>query len=143
MALFRDRGYGRAQLFSLASKGRTQNCVRTDYLEGCESAVTVKAIWNGVVVAESDDTVVVEGNHYFPVRSLVEEYFTPSETRSVCPWKGKASYYSVTVDGMSLPDAAWQYEHPSLLARKVKDRVAFWNGVQIVEEASACRGTGR
>ena len=94
--------------------------------------MTMRAIWNGVVLAESDDTVVVEGNHYFPRESLREEYFTPSDHRSMCPWKGVASYHSVTVDGEVNPDAAWQYESPSFPARKVKDRVAFWRGVTVV-----------
>ncbi len=76
--------------------------------------------------------MVVEGNHYFPRASLREEYFTPSDHRSVCPWKGVASYHSVTVSGETNPDAAWQYQSPSILARKVKDRVAFWRGVTVV-----------
>ena len=95
--------------------------------------MTMQAIWNGVVLAESDDTVVVEGNHYFPRESLKQEYFTPSGHRSVCPWKGVASYHTVSVDGEVNPDAAWQYENPSILARKVKDRVAFWRGVNVVK----------
>lgn len=74
--------------------------------------MTIKAIWNGTVVAESDDTVVVEGNHYFPRESLVEEHFAPSKTRSVCPWKGIASYYTITVDGVVNPDAAWECNAP-------------------------------
>ena len=94
--------------------------------------MTIKAIWNSVVVAESDDTVVVEGNHYFPRESLVEQHFTPSKTRSVCPWKGPASYYTITVDGAVNRDAAWVYPHPSPLARKIKGRVAFWRGVDVV-----------
>ncbi len=92
----------------------------------------MRAIWNGAVLAESDDTVVVEGNHYFPRASLVEEHFTRSSHTSFCGWKGTASYYSVSVDGVENSDAAWEYESPSLLARKVKDRVAFWHGVQVV-----------
>lgn len=100
-----------------------------------------KAIWNGVVLAESDDTVVVEGNHYFPRESLVEEYFKPSWTRSVCLWKGVASYYSVTVNGQTSPDAAWEYRKPFPSARKVRDRVAFWHGVQVVADDAAVDGT--
>lgn len=91
----------------------------------------VQAIFNGVVLADSDDTVMVEGNHYFPADSLRREYFADSATRSVCPWKGLASYYTVTVDGVTNRDAAWYYPHPSPLARKVKNRVAFWNGVHV------------
>jgi len=97
----------------------------------------MKAIWNGVVLAESDDTVVVEGNHYFPRDSLVEEYFEPSWTRSVCPWKGLASYYTVTVNAQTNRDAAWEYKKPFPLARKIKDRVAFGRSVQVVAGAAS------
>ncbi len=93
--------------------------------------MTVRAVFNGTVIAESDDTVVVEGNHYFPAESLHREYFTGSSTHTVCPWKGIASYYTVTVDGVANPDAAWFYSHPTPLARKVKNRVAFWRGVDV------------
>lgn len=96
--------------------------------------MTVRAIWNGVVLAESDDTVVVEGNHYFPPESLRREYLIRSRSRTICPWKGVASYYTVSVDGVVNPDAAWFYPHPTPLARKVKDRVAFWRGVELVEQ---------
>jgi uncharacterized protein (DUF427 family) len=97
--------------------------------------MTVRAVWNGVVLAESDDTVVVEGNHYFPPESLRREYLTASRTHSVCPWKGFASYYTVTVKGATNPAAAWYYPRPTPLARRVKNRVAFWKGVQVVEVA--------
>ena len=100
----------------------------------------LKAIWNGTVLAESGNTVVVEGNHYFPRESLVQELFAPSPTRTVCPWKGKASYYSVTVAGQTNPDAAWEYEKPSPLARKIKGHVAFWRGVQVVAADSPADG---
>ena len=96
--------------------------------------MTLRAIWNDTVVAESADTVVVEGNHYFPRESLIEAHFTPSKTRSLCPWKGMASYYTITVDGLVNPDAAWEYRHPSVLARKIKGRVAFWRGVELVAD---------
>lgn len=101
--------------------------------------MTITAIWNGTVVAESDDTVVVEANHYFPRESLVEEHFTPSATRTVCPWKGLASYYTIAVDGSANPDAAWTYEHPFPLARKIKGRVAFWRGVDVAAAPSKQR----
>ena len=91
----------------------------------------MKAIWNGQVLAESDDTVVVEGNHYFPADSLDMQFFTPSSHTSVCPWKGTASYYAVVVDGHENPDAAWYYETPSAAAAEIKDRVAFWHGVSV------------
>jgi uncharacterized protein (DUF427 family) len=101
--------------------------------------MTVRAVWNGAVLAESDDTVVVEGNHYFPVESLRREYFTASRTHTVCPWKGIASYYAVTVDGVTNPAAAWFYPHPTPLARKVKGRVAFWRGVDVHVVAEEAR----
>ncbi|MEV6527340.1 DUF427 domain-containing protein [Longispora sp. NPDC051575] len=98
----------------------------------------VRAVFNGVVLADSDDTVVVEGNRYFPPESLRMEHFTPARTRSICPWKGIASYYTITVDGVVNPDAAWYYRHPTPFARRVRNRVAFWNGVTVetVEETT-------
>jgi uncharacterized protein (DUF427 family) len=90
-----------------------------------------RAIWNGTVVAESPDTVVVEGNHYFPADSLKREHFRPSETHTVCGWKGKASYYSLDVNGQTNPDAAWYYPEPKPEAAQIKDRVAFWKGVEV------------
>jgi uncharacterized protein (DUF427 family) len=92
----------------------------------------MQAIWKDAVVAESDQTIVVEGNHYFPEESLRREYFTPSTSKTICGWKGTASYYHLTVDGETNRDAAWQYRHPLPLARKVKHRVAFWHGVRVV-----------
>ncbi len=91
----------------------------------------MQAVFNETVIAESDDTIVVEGNHYFPEESLQSEFFTPSRTTSICPWKGKASYYMVTVAGATSKDAAWQYRHPFPLARKIKGRVAFWRDVVV------------
>jgi len=93
----------------------------------------MKAVWNGTVIAESDDTVVVEGNHYFPASSLKREYTTFSNHRSSCPWKGQAHYYSLLVDGESNPDAVWYYPEPSEAASRIKDRVAFWKGVKVEE----------
>ena len=92
----------------------------------------MRAIWNGAVVAESDDTVVVEGNHYFPKESITAEYFVDSTKTSVCPWKGTASYYSLAVDGQTNADAAWYYPTPKDAASEITDRVAFWKGVQVV-----------
>jgi uncharacterized protein (DUF427 family) len=97
-----------------------------------EEHMKMQAVWNDTVVAESDQTIVVEGNHYFPEDSLRPEYFIPSTSTTICPWKGIASYYHVTVTGQTNRDAAWQYRHPLPLARKVKNRVAFWHGVQVV-----------
>jgi uncharacterized protein (DUF427 family) len=93
----------------------------------------MKAIWNGQVIAESDDTIVVEGNHYFPEDSISKEYFKNSSTHSTCPWKGEAFYYSLEVEGQSNVDAAWYYPETSDLARQIKDHVAFWKGVEVVK----------
>ena len=91
----------------------------------------MKAIWNNAVIADSDDTVVVEGNHYFPAAALKREYLQPSKTTSVCPWKGTASYYSLQVDGSINQDAVWYYPQPSAAAAAIRDRVAFWKGVKV------------
>lgn len=91
----------------------------------------VKAIWNGAVIAESDKTVVVEGNHYFPRDSVKTEYLVQSARQSVCPWKGTASYYSLAVDGKTNTDAAWYYAKPKSAAAEIKDRIAFWRGVEV------------
>ena len=91
----------------------------------------MKAIWKGQVIAESDDTVVIEGNHYFPAESIKQEFYQPSETHSVCPWKGTASYYNVVVEGDVNEDAAWYYPKASELASSIEGRVAFWKGVEV------------
>lgn len=91
----------------------------------------LRAVWNGVVLAEAARTVRVEGNHYFPPESLHREYFAESRSKSLCPWKGLASYYTVSVHGEVNPDAAWYYPHPSPLARRIRNHVAFWNGVRV------------
>ena len=93
----------------------------------------MKAIWNGKVLAESDDTVVIEGNHYFPSESINKDYFKESSTNTVCPWKGTASYYNVDVEGELNADAAWFYPEPSDLAKQIKDKVAFWKGVEVMK----------
>ncbi len=93
----------------------------------------MKAIWNGTIIAESDDTVLVENNHYFPADAIRSTYFRESSTHTVCPWKGTASYYTVVVDGKENRDAAWYYPEVSELARHIKGRVAFWKGVKVVE----------
>ena len=90
-----------------------------------------KAVWKGVVLAESDDTVIVEGNHYFPVESLVREHFKPSEAQTTCYWKGVASYYDIEVDGQINRNAAWYYPEPAQAAAEIKDHVAFWRGVRV------------
>ena len=91
----------------------------------------VKAVWNGTTLAESDDTVVVEGNHYFPAASLKRLYVQPSGTHTTCGWKGVASYYDIVVDGKTNRDACWYYPEPMKGAEAVKDRVAFWRGVEV------------
>jgi len=93
----------------------------------------MKAIFNGQVVAESDDTVVVEGNHYFPADSLHEEFFTDSDMNSVCHWKGTASYKSLVVNGEENKNAAWYYPEPKEEAKEIKGRFAFWKGVEVVQ----------
>ena len=90
-----------------------------------------KAIWNGVVVAESDRCEVVEGNQYFPPDSIKREYFQDSNTTTVCGWKGMANYYTLTVDGDTNADAAWYYADPKPAAKKIKGHIAFWRGVQV------------
>lgn len=91
----------------------------------------MKAIWNGTVVAQSEDTVLVEGNHYFPESSLNRQFVTFSNHRSTCPWKGQASYYSLLINGEMNADAAWTYPDPKPEAEEIRGRVAFWKGVKI------------
>jgi uncharacterized protein (DUF427 family) len=91
----------------------------------------MKAIWNGVLLAESDDTVLVEGNHYFPASTLKAEYLLPSNQRTHCAWKGEARYHTLFVNGEANPDAVWYYPEPSEAAQSIKGRVAFWKGVKI------------
>jgi len=91
----------------------------------------VKAIWKGTVIAESEATVVVEGNHYFPLDAVNKEVLRESTTTSRCPWKGTANYYSVEVDGALNKDAAWYYAQPLPAAANIKGRVAFWKGVEV------------
>ncbi len=90
-----------------------------------------KAIWNGVVIAESDRCEVVDGNQYFPEDSIASEYFQPSDTTTVCGWKGVANYYTLNVNGETNVDAAWYYADPKPAAKKIKGRVAFWKGVKV------------
>lgn len=97
----------------------------------------MQAVWNGVVVAESDRTIVVEGNHYFPRESLREEFLEPSEHLSVCPWKGQARYFTLMVDGNQNRDAAWYYPTPKAAAAEIAGRVAFWKGVSVSPAISA------
>ncbi|MFT7835109.1 DUF427 domain-containing protein [Saccharothrix sp. BKS2] len=89
------------------------------------------ARWNGEVIAESDETRIVEGNHYFPLESVREQYLRPSDMTTVCPWKGTANYYTLHVDGRDNPDAAWYYAEPKAAAAEIKGHVAFWRGVEV------------
>ena len=95
--------------------------------------MTYQAVWNGAVLAETDDVVTVEGNLYFPVSSLKQEYVSDSSTNTVCPWKGTASYYTLEVDGKKNEDAVWYYPTPKPEAERIRDRVAFWRGVEVNE----------
>lgn len=93
----------------------------------------MKAIYNGKTIAESNETIVIEGNHYFPPNSINKEYFEEATLNTTCPWKGLASYYDVVVDGKRNKEAAWYYKSPSALAKSIKDHVAFWRGIEITE----------
>lgn len=92
----------------------------------------MKAIWNGATLAESNETIVIEGNHYFPDGALNKEFFRPSETHTICGWKGTASYYDVVAGGETNKDAAWFYPTPKTDAEEIKNYVAFWKGVEVV-----------
>ena len=93
----------------------------------------MKAIWNNRVIAQSDDTIPLEGNQYFPVDSVKKEFLKESQTHTVCGWKGTASYYDLVVEGGENKDAAWYYDDPSYASEHIKDHIAFWRGVQIVQ----------
>lgn len=93
----------------------------------------MKAIWNGKVIAESDNTKVIEGNHYFPANAVNMDYFKESDTHSVCPWKGTASYYTIAVEGSENKDAAWYYPETKDMAKEIEGFIAFWKGVEVVE----------
>ena len=93
----------------------------------------MKAIWNGETIAESNDTIVVENNHYFPKDSVQADYLIDSQTHTTCPWKGLASYYSLNVDGKVNSDAVWYYPNPKPAASEIKDYMAFWKGVKVTE----------
>lgn len=91
----------------------------------------MKATWNNATLAESDQTIVIEGNHYFPPDAIKKEHYQPSDTHTICPWKGEASYYNVVVEGQLNKDAAWYYPEPKAAAAEIKDHVAFWKGVKV------------
>jgi uncharacterized protein (DUF427 family) len=94
----------------------------------------MKAIWNDTTIAESRDTVVVEGNHYFAPEDVNSAYLQPSDLHTACPWKGEASYYNVVVNGTINPDAAWYYPHPKDAATNIQGRIAFWHGVKVTQD---------
>ena len=100
----------------------------------------MKAIWNSAVLADSDQTIVIEGNHYFPPDSINRQYFERSDTHTFCPWKGEASYYDLKVNGEVNKDAAWYYPDPKPAANEIKDYVAFWHGVKVTEPRAVATG---
>jgi uncharacterized protein (DUF427 family) len=102
-----------------------------DYWQRGGKSTMVKAVWNDVTLAESDETVVVEGNHYFPAAAIDRQHFKPSVTTTICPWKGTAHYYTVIAGGKENPDAAWYYPEPKAAAAEIKDHIAFWKGVKV------------
>ncbi|HEX9846336.1 MAG TPA: DUF427 domain-containing protein [Candidatus Nitrosotenuis sp.] len=91
----------------------------------------MKATWNDTILAESDQTIIVEGNHYFPYDSIKKEFFVKSDTTTICGWKGMANYFSVVINGKTNKDCAWYYPEPNDAAKKIKNHVAFWNGVKV------------
>ena len=93
----------------------------------------MKAIWNNTTIAESNDTIVIENNHYFPAEAIEKKFFTPSDKHTTCPWKGEASYYNIAVDGKVNEAAAWYYPAPKEAAKEIKNYIAFWKGVNITE----------
>ena len=93
----------------------------------------MKAIWNNQIIAESEQTIVVEGNHYFPPQSVKKEFLSDNSMHTTCPWKGEASYYTVTVNGAENQGAAWYYPSPKDAAKEIKDYVAFWKGIEVIE----------
>ena len=92
----------------------------------------MKAIWNNQVIAESEETILIENNHYFPPQSVKKEFLRKTDSHTICPWKGEASYYTILVNGKENVDAAWYYDRPGELAKHIKDYIAFWRGVQII-----------
>ena len=98
-----------------------------------DKEIMMKAIWNGAILAESDSIITLEHNHYFPEEALNRQYFKPSGTTTLCPWKGTANYYTIEVEGELNKDAAWEYREPKAEAKHIKGYIAFWRGVEIRE----------
>ena len=117
-------GVGRMRHFLIAHRLLSHYAARA-------AAYIMKAIWNNTVIAVSDDTVVVENNHYFPADAIKKEFFEDSIAQTSCPWKGRASYYSLNVNGEKNKDAAWYYPEPKDAAKEIQGRVAFWKGVKV------------
>ena len=92
----------------------------------------MKALWNGEIIAQSDETIVIENNHYFPHDSIIKQFFAPSDTHTVCGWKGQANYYDVVVNGETNSDAAWYYPTAKDEAKEIENHVAFWKGVEVI-----------
>jgi uncharacterized protein (DUF427 family) len=101
-----------------------------------ENGAIYEAVWNGAIIAQSGDIIRVEGNAYFPRQAVGDVHLEESTTTSICPWKGRANYFNIVVDGQVNTDAAWHYPNPSVAAKKIKDRVAFWKGVKIRRKKS-------
>lgn len=118
-------------LFVSITSGSQETVDRRYQTNQQRKKLNMKAIWNGQVIAESDETVVVDSNHYFPKSSLVEGFFKPSSTKSTCSWKGEASYFTISVNGKENVDAAWCYESPLDAAKNIANHVAFWKGVEV------------
>ena len=112
-------------------KPNSHNTPPAKHIPQSETQTQMKATWNGATIAESDDTVLVEGNHYFPMSSLNRDVVTFSNHKTTCPWKGSANYYSLLVNGELNTDAAWYYADPKPEAEMVRDRVAFWKDVKV------------
>jgi uncharacterized protein (DUF427 family) len=123
---------GRSGALARAAKKRSRVEVELGSIGALDSGINMKAVWKGTVIAESPDTVIVEGNHYFPRASINEALLEPSTHTSVCPWKGTANYYSLNVNGERNVDAVWYYAEPKDAAVQIKDRVAFWKGVSVI-----------
>jgi uncharacterized protein (DUF427 family) len=118
---------------SLSILERVKGIFQNEEVSKKEQQPMVRAVWNGEVLAESDRTIIVEGNHYFPPDSINREYFQENKSHTTCPWKGQASYYNIQVNGAVNKDAAWYYPAPKDAAKQIKDYVAFWHGVKVQE----------
>jgi uncharacterized protein (DUF427 family) len=110
-----------------------RHCQHLSAWQKINAKTTMKAVWNNQIIAESDQTIVIENNHYFPKDSVKAEYLEPTDIHTTCAWKGVASYFSLVVDGKENQDAAWYYPNPKPAAAEIKDYIAFWKGVKVTE----------